>query len=91
MKAKNDKIKHMQSTILKLESQIGGTRPVDDSFQRGGTTGLLTMTNQKKTFVEGSRASSAERDNQIKQVLMDSSKEVEERDQVIADQQATIE
>jgi len=45
MKAKNDKIKFMQQTIARLETQIGGgcaSAAVDDSFQRANQ---FTMTN----------------------------------------------
>lgn len=47
MKAKNDKIKFMQQTIARLESQIGGggaagLTAMDDSFQRANQ---FTMTN----------------------------------------------
>jgi len=46
MKAKNDKIKFMQQTIARLESQIGGggagLTVMDDSFQRANQ---FTMTN----------------------------------------------
>ena len=45
MKAKNDKIKFMQQTIARLESQIGGAAGLtvmDDSFQRANQ---FTMTN----------------------------------------------
>ncbi len=45
MKSKNDKIKFMQQTIARLESQIGGgagLTAMDDSFQRANQ---FTMTN----------------------------------------------